>query len=89
MVRPLRLETCGSSAAEPAYSFDAAVWVNSNAVRLTVYVAPNVPAVLSSAVCYALGILVRPDRSGNTGKGYSAAGGGIATAGADVTIASA
>ena len=89
MVRPLRLATCGSSAVEPAYSFDAAVRVNGNAVRLTVYVAPNVPAVLSSAVCYALGILIRPDCSGNTGKGYSAAGGGIATTGTDVAAVSA
>ena len=58
MVRPLRLATCGSSAVEPAYSFDGTVRVNRGTVRLTVYVTPNVPAVLSSAVCYALGILV-------------------------------
>ena len=89
MVRPLRLATCGSSTVEPAYSFDGAVRVNGNAVRLTVYVAPNVPAVLSSAVCYALGILVRPNRSGSTGKGYSATGGGIATTGANVAVSSA
>ena len=69
-VRPLRLATCGSSAVETAYSFDGTLRVNGNAVRHTVYVAPTVPAVLSSVVCYALGILARPDRSGNTGKGY-------------------
>ena len=63
--------------------------VNGKAVRLTVYVAPNVPAVLSSAVCYALGVLVRPDRSGNTGRGYSSAGGGIATTGTGTVVASA
>ena len=89
MVRPLRLATCGSSVVKPACSFDGAVRVNGKAVRLTVYVAPNVPAVLSSAVCYALGVLVRPDRSGNTGQGYSSAGGGIATTGADIAVASA
>ena len=88
-MRPLRLATCGSSAVEPPYSFDGAVQANGGTVRVTVYVAPNVPAVLSSAVCYALRILIRPDRSGNTGKGYSAAGGGIATTGANVTVASA
>ena len=62
---------------------------NGGVIRTTLYVAPDVPAVLSSAVCYALQILHQPDRKGNTGKGYSATGGGIATTGTDVAVASA
>ena len=81
MVRPLRLATCGKSGVETPYSFEGAVQANGGVIRTTLYVAPDVPAVLSSAVCYALKILIRPDRGGNTGMGYSATGGGIATRG--------
>ena len=37
MVRPLRLATCGSSAAELPYSFDGAVQANCGVVQVTVY----------------------------------------------------
>ena len=89
MARPLRLATCGKSGVEAPYSFECAVQANSGVIRTTLYVAPDVPAVLSSAVCYALQILLRPDRKGNTGKGYSATGGGIATTGTSIAATSA
>ena len=89
MARPLRLATCGKSGVETPYSFEGAVQANGGVIRTTLYVAPDVPAVLSSAVCYALKILIRPDRGGNTGMGYSATGGGIATTGTDVAAVSA
>ena len=89
LARPLCLATCGPNGIQPVHCYDGEITANDNIVRVTVYVAPRVPAVLSSAVCYALGILIRPDRSGNTGKGYSATGGGIATTGTSIAATSA
>ena len=51
----------GPGAVSCTHQFQTAISARGEAVRTTVFVADGVPAVLSSATSYALGLLIRPD----------------------------
>ena len=76
---PLRLAVCGPAGVLCHRRFEATIKFKDKTVRTTVFVAKDVPPVLSSAASYGLELLIRPSDNG-TGQAFTVVDGGCAAA---------